>query len=190
MKKMFFTGVIFMALTLNIKAQVDHDYNPNDIEPGKGSKLTNDQVPASVLEAMKVDFALDKPQTWTKFPYALKEYGWVYDKGAASVQPDRYEVTMKTTDGVDLYAVYSKDGTLVTTKESFVNVPLPASVKEKLDNSKYKDWTIIGNQELIRYYYDKNSVDQHFRITVTKGDVIRTISFNYQAKAGEDLHKK
>jgi len=188
MKKLFVTGVIIMAVSLYAVGQVDHDYNPNDVVPVEGNKLTNDQVPASVLKAMTVDFALDKPETWTKFPYALKEYGWVYDKDASSVHPDRYEVRMKTPEGHDMYAVYSKEGTLIATRESFVNVPIPPPIREKLANSIYKDWTIIGNQEVIRYYYDKNSVDQHFRITVNKGDVTRTISFNDQAKA--ESHKK
>ena len=172
-----------MAFSFYAIAQVDHDYNPNDVVPAEGSKLSVDQVPASIIKAMKTDFSLDDPITWTKFPYALKEYGFVYDKAAADVKPDRYEVRMKTSDGSDLYAVYSKEGTLIATREVFLNSTIPASVKEKLANSIYKDWAIVGTKEIIKYYYDKNSVDQHFRVTVQKENVKRTISFNYQATA-------
>jgi len=176
-----------VALSFNMLAQVDHDYNPNDVVPAEGSKLSVDQIPAVVLEAMKVDFSLDDPLTWTKFPYALKEYGFVYDKDAANLKPDRYEVRMKTTNGDDLFAVYSKEGNLIATKEIYINSAMPASVKEKLANSVYKDWAVVGTKEVIRFYYDKNNVDQHYRVTVEKDNVRRTISFNYKKSADERI---
>ncbi len=190
MKKSVYTVIILLALTINVIGQVDHDYNPNDVVPATGSTISPTQVPISVINAMKVDFKLDDPGTWTKFPYALKEYGWVYDKDASSVKPDRYEVTMKKADGTDLFAVYSKEGTLIATREIFVNRPLPESVKEKLANSIYKDWAVVGNKEIIKYYYDKNSVEQHYRITVTKDNVKRSISFNFQANADDLTQEK
>jgi hypothetical protein len=62
--------------------------------------------------------------------------------------------------------------------------PIPQSVKESLANSQYKDWTVVGNKEVIRYYHDNDisSVEQHYRITVEKDKVKRSISFNYQNK--------
>jgi hypothetical protein len=183
MKKLFVTGLVLMAFVLPLVAQVDHDYNPNDTVVGNGSVLTKDQIPATVLKAFSVDFDMSDPATWTKFPYAIKEYGWVYDKGASNVTPDRYEVSIKTKKGDDLSAVYSRDGNLISTREEFVNVSLPPSVRESLSNSKYKDWTVVGSTEIIKYYYDKNSVDQHFRLTVEKDKVRRSISFNYQGQS-------
>jgi hypothetical protein len=183
MKKLVIAGVIFMALSFQMMAQVDHDYNPKDVMPATGVVIPSSQVPQSVLQAMKVDFNLADPQTWTKFPYAIKEYGWVYDADATGVKPDRYEVSMKTDNGSDLFAVYSNDGNLIATREVLMNKPLPESIKEKLAKSAYKDWAVVGDKEIIKYYYDKNSVDQHFRITVEKNNVKRTISFNYEAKA-------
>ncbi len=180
MKKLFFTGFFLISFVFPILAQVDHDYNPNDVVPSTGQSLTTDQIPVAILNAAKKDFDISNPETWTKFPYALKEYGWVYDKGASSVKPDRYEVTMKTNNGDDLSAVYSKDGILIATREVNYNAPIPASVLESLSNSIYSDWKVIGGKETIRYYYDKNSVEQHFRVTVQKDNVTRSISFNYQ----------
>jgi len=187
MKKLFFASLLLTTFVFRIEAQVDHDVNPNDVVPAPGEKLNNNQVPPVVLKAMLVDFSIDKPETWTKFPYALKEYGWVYDKDAASVRPEHFEVKMKTSDGDDLFAVYSSDGRLIQTREIFLNVDLPVEVKAKLADSQYKDWTIVGNREIIRYYHDKNAVEQHYRITVAKGETERTISFNYQANANKPL---
>lgn len=189
MKKLVIAGFIFMALSFQMMAQVDHDYNPKDVIPASGVIISSSNVPPSVIKAMKEDFKIEDPQTWTKFPYALKEYGWVYDADASDVKPDRYEVSMKTDNGSDLFAVYSNEGKLIATREVFVNKPLPENIKEKLANSIYKDWTVVGNKEIIKYYYDKNSVDQHFRITVAKDNVKRTISFNDEA-ASSSKNKK
>jgi hypothetical protein len=183
MKKFFITGLAIIAFAIPTMAQVDHDYNPNDVVPLPGPKLNNDQVPSSVIKAASTDFDLKNPETWTKFPYALKEYGWVYDKAASDVKPDRYEVSMKASNGDDLYAVYSTEGVLVATREVNNNAPVPASVMESLRKSQYKDWKIVGNKEIIKYYHDKKSVEQHFRVTVEKDNVKRSISFNYQANA-------
>lgn len=45
-----------------------------------------------------------------------------------------------------------------------------------------KTGKIVGNKEIIRFYHDhdKSSVEQHFRITVEKDNVRRSISFNWQ----------
>lgn len=182
MKKFILTVLVFVVFVIPIMAQVDHDYNPNDREPKPTILLTKDQVPTVVAKAMNTDFNLKNPETWTRFPYALKEYGWVYDSvGASNLTPDRYEVTFKTDDGHDMSAVYSSKGDLVATREVSENALLPAAVKKELDNSKYKDWTVIGNKEIIKYYHDKKSVEQHFRVTVAKDNIKRSISFNYQA---------
>jgi hypothetical protein len=183
MKKFLITCLVSLAFVLPCLAQVDHDYNANDLIPVSGMSLTIDKIPVAVVNAARADFDLGNPQTWTMFPYALQGYGWVYDKGASDVKPDLYEVTWKSKKGNDLYAVYSANGNLIASRELLRDVLVPPSVQKSLANSKYKDWKIVGDKELIRYYHDKNSVEQHFRLTVEKDNVKRSISFNYQAKA-------
>ena len=182
MKKLFFTCLISLALVIPSLAQVDHDYNANDREPIVKATILKEQVPEAVRKAVSTQFDKNNPLTWSKFPYALKEYGWVYDVGAADLKLDRYEVTMKTSEGNDLWAVYAANGDLIETREMSVNVPVPAYIREELANSKYKDWNIVGNKEIIRYYHDHNnsSVEQHLRLTVEKDNVKRSISFNFQ----------
>jgi hypothetical protein len=182
MKKLLFTGFAFIVFAFPTIAQVDHDYNPNDKIPVAGANLSKEQVPASILKALSTDFSLNDPLTWTKFPYTLKEYGWVYDSaGTSDIKPDRYQISMKTNSGHDLFAVYSAEGNLIATREVSVDVPLPLSVKQKLAKSIYKDWKIVGNKEIIKYFHDKKYVEQHFRVTVAKDNVKRTLSFNYRA---------
>lgn len=180
MKKLLISFLGLIAFVLPTIAQVDHDYNINDRVPVVTATLTPAQIPAAIIKAVNTEFSMNKTISYYKFPYVLKEYGFVYDVGASDLKPDRYEVTMKTTNGEDLEAVYSAEGNLISSREMSTNVPLPSSVKEALSNSQYKDWTVVGEKEIIRYYHDRNNVEQHFRITVEKDNVKRSISFNYQ----------
>lgn len=184
MKRIIFSLIFTGALTVPMIAQVDHDHNVNDMVPVVNATITKDQVPAAVLKAVNNQFDKNNVLTWSRFPYALKEYGWVYDVGASEIPLNRFEVTMKTNKGDDFWAVYNADGELIETREMSTNIPLPPSVQEKLSKSQYKDWNVVGNKEIIRYYYDNNmaSVEQHFRITVEKDKVKRSISFNNQVK--------
>jgi hypothetical protein len=182
MKKFFTTCLALLGFVLPSLAQVSHDFNPNDREPVISTTITKDQVPAAVLKAVNVQFSKDNPLTWSKFPYALKEYGWVYDVGAANLKLDRFQVTMKTSNGNELYAIYTPGGQLIETREMSTNVAIPPNVMAEFSKSQYKDWKIVGNKEIIRFYHDGNnsSVEQHFRITVEKDNVRRSISFNWQ----------
>lgn len=184
MKSLFCTIVGFVAFLLPSAAQVSHDYNAADYEPFITTTITKEQVPPAVVQAVKAQFNQNDPLTWSAFPYALKEYGWVYDIGAENLKLNRYEVTMKTNKNSDLWAIYTNEGELVQTREMSKDIDIPASVMEKFKNSQYKDWNIIGNREIIRFYHDhqrnKNNVEQHFRITVEKDGVKRSISFNWQ----------
>ena len=181
MKKLLSSCVALIAFVLPSMGQ-SHDFNANDVEPSVVTKITKEQVPAAVVNAVNVQFDKNNPLTWSKFPYALKEYGWVYDVGAGDLNLDRYEVTMKTTKGNDLWAVYNNKGELIETREMSNNIAVPVSVMNELLKSKYKDWAVVGNKEIIKFYHDgnKNKVEQHFRVTVEKNGVKRSISFNWQ----------
>ncbi|HEY5470797.1 MAG TPA: hypothetical protein VIK07_09765 [Bacteroidales bacterium] len=182
MKKLFFSGLALIAFLLPTLGQ-DHDFNTNDAIPVVNTKITKEQIPAAVVKAFNTKFNISEPQTWSKFPFALKEYGWVYDIGAADLKPERYLVNYNTKNGDDFSAVYSAAGNLIESREASKNVPMPVSVQEALSKSKYKDWAVVGDKEIIRYYIDNdvNNVEQHFRVTVQKDNVKRSISFNYQA---------
>ena len=187
MKKLLITCIGLIALILPVLAQVDHDYNLNDRVPIVNTTITKDLVPAAVVKAVNTQFDKNNPLTWSKFPFALKEYGWVYDAGAADLKLDRYEVTMKTSAGSDLWAVYAANGDLKETREILTNAPVPPAVMAALEKSQYKGWNIVGNKEIIRYYHDSDitKAEQHFRITVEKDNVKRSISFNYQGAPGK-----
>jgi hypothetical protein len=182
MKKLLVLCLVFSGFLFPLLAQVDHDYNVNDRVPIANVTITKEQVPAAVLKAAQTQFDMGNPMTWSKFPYALKEYGWVYDVGASDIKLDRYEVTMKNKEGHALWAVYSANGDLVESREVSNDVAMPANVQKALQNSQYKDWKVVGDKEIIKYYYDhdKANVEQHFRITVEKDNVKRSISFNFQ----------
>jgi len=182
MKKLLVSVLALTGFLFPLLAQVDHDYNPNDRVPVVNQRITKDQVPAAVLKAVNTQFDKANPVTWSKFPFALKEYGWVYDVGAADLNLNHFEVTMTTPTGADLWAVYSDKGDLIETREVSKNVPLPRVAQEALAKSQYKDWKVVGNKEVIRYFHDHDAskAEQHLRVTVEKDGVKRSISLNYQ----------
>jgi hypothetical protein len=184
MKRSLVFMATILALVLPSAAQVSHDFYVGDREPVVTATLTKDLVPAVIINAVATQFDKSNPLTWSKFPYALQEYGWVYDIGAENVNLDRYEVTMKTDKGNDLWAVYTNKGELVETREMSTNIAIPADIMEKFQNSQYKDWKIVGNREIIKFYHDhsldKSKIEQHFRINVEKDGVKRAISFNWK----------
>jgi hypothetical protein len=184
MKKVFILMGLMFVQVIPLVAQVDHDFNANDMVPVVNATITKDQVPAAVLKAFNNEFNTNDPVTWSKFPFALKEYGWVYDVGAAQIPLNRYEVSMKTGKGNSMWAVYNAEGELIQTREVSNDIPTPRSIQIALDNSQYKGWKILGNKEIIKYYHDHDmsKVEQHFRLTVEKDKVTRSISFNYQNK--------
>jgi hypothetical protein len=184
MKKLLFTLFALGGIIFPLSAQVDHDFNINDIVPVVSTTITKDKVPAAVVNEAVKNFDINNQVTWSKFPYALKEYGWVYDVGASDIVLDRYLVQLKTKEGHDLWAIYSANGDLVESREIASNVSVPDNVKTKLANSQYKDWKIVGDKEIIKFYHDHNinSVEQHFRVTLEKGNVKRSVSFNFQGK--------
>ena len=184
MKKLAFSILALFGFLFPLLAQVDHDYNPNDREPIVNAVISKDQVPAAVVKAAQVLFDPNNSATWSRFPYALKEYGWVYDVGASGLKLDRFEVAMKTKKGDNLWAVYTSDGELIESRETANNVALPSNIQEAFSKSQYKDWKIVGDKEIIRFYHDHNNknVEQHFRLTVEKDNVKRSISFNLQGK--------
>jgi hypothetical protein len=179
MKKFLVSVLAFSGFLFPLLAQVDHDYRISDIIPVEALTLKKEQIPPSIIKAVSTDFSSGQALTWGKFPYNLENYGWVVNKDAATEKPDHYEVYIKAKDGSDVYAVYAPDGTIIQSRSLYKNISLPAVVKDRLSKSQYKDWTVIGDREIIRYFNEKKNEEAHFRVTVEKNNVRRSISFNY-----------
>jgi len=179
MKKLLVSVLAFLGFLFPLLAQVDHDYRLNDIIPVESLTLKKDQIPPAIVQAVNKDFSTGQAVTWGKFPYTLENYGWVVNPDAAGEKPDHYEVFIKAKDGSDVYAVYAANGTIIQSRSLYKNIALPAVVKDRLAKSQYKDWTIVGDKEIIKYLNDEKDVIQHFRVTVEKNNVKRSISFNY-----------
>jgi len=186
MKKLLFTLFALTSFLLPSFAQDAGNTNqPYEVVvPDKGFVLKRNQVPLSVQKARNIDFKVDEPITWTKFPYTLKDFGWEYDE--SGTKADYYHVTMKDSKGKMIYAVYSSKGDLIATKEETTNAKLPAYVLESLAKSKYKDWTIVGNKEVVQFFNKKKSVKQFIRLTIAKDNEIKHINFNYEGAVDKE----
>jgi hypothetical protein len=180
MKKLIVSLIAIAGIILPLRAQVDHDQNGDETFPRESLVLKKDQIPANIVNAVNNDFANGEAFRWGKFPFVLEKYGFVIAKGTENQKPDYYEVNIKTKDGSDIYAVYSSDGTIIQSKTIRKNAALPLSVTQSLAKSQYKDWTIVGDKELIKYYNSKKDVEEHFRVTLEKNNVKKTVSLNYK----------
>jgi hypothetical protein len=180
MKKFLVSVIALSGFLFPLLAQVDHDARENDIIPVESLTLKKEQIPQAIVKAVAVDFATGQPVTWGKFPFNLENYGWVVNNDVTGQKPDHYEVLIKAKDGSDVYAVYTADGTIIESRSMYKNIPIPTEVTASLAKSQYKDWTIVGDKELIKYYKDRKNVEEHFRLTVQKNNVKRSISFNYK----------
>jgi len=179
MKKLFVSILAIGGFFLPVFSQVDHDFSESDKIPVESLVLKKDQIPSAIVKAVSTDFINGQPVTWGKFPYVLKDYGWIINPDANVTTPDQYEVLIKAKNGSDIYAVYKPDGTILESRSLYKNVPLPSTVKDRLAKSQYKDWGVVGDKEIIMYYNGKKDVREHFRLTVEKNNVKHAISFNY-----------
>jgi len=183
MKKLLIFLMLIPGMLTSLLAQVDHDYSANDREAVVNETITKDQVPAAVLKAVNIRFDKNNPLTWSRFPYELKEYGWVYDINTKKQPVNHYQVTMKTATGDNFWAIYDAAGNLIQTREVSKNISLPAYVTDALGKSQYKDWKVLTDKEIIKYYHsqDGTDVEQHLRLTLEKNNVKKAVSFNYRA---------
>jgi hypothetical protein len=180
MKKLILSILAFTGFLFPLLAQVDHDQNENEGIPTESLILKKDQIPESVVKAVNSDFKNEEAFRWGKFPFVLEKYGWVIAKGKENQKPDYYEVEIKVHDGSEIYAIYSPDGTIIQSKTIRKNAALPYSVTQALAKSQYRDWTVVGDKELIKYYNSKADVEEHFRVTLEKNNVKKTVSFNFK----------
>jgi hypothetical protein len=180
MKKLLISLLAFSGFLFPLLAQVDHDQRENDVIPVESLTLKKEQIPDAIVKAVINDFATGQAFRWGKFPYALEKYGWVVNQDEIGEKPDHYEVNIKAKDGSDVYAVYTPDGTIIESRTIRKNASLPTSVQEALAKSQYKDWTVVGDKELIKYFNTRKDVEAHYRVTVEKNNVKKSISFNYK----------
>ena len=182
MKKILVTVLAFAGIIFPLTAQVAPDYLNSDIIPVESLTLKKDQVPPAIAKAVSTDFKTGQPLTWSKFPYALKNYRWTLVPASESEKPNLYEVEIKTNEG-NVFAIYKPDGTILQSRLSFTNAPLPETVITALEKSQFRDWKIVGDKELIDYNKDKGNVLEHFRIYVKKDNMKHSISFNFKEPA-------
>lgn len=184
MKTIFITLALTFAFVLSSEAKMTKDLNNEESEPIVSAKLDKSEVPAAVVNAVDTHFDRNNPTTWTRFPASLNEYGWVYDFGGEEII-ERYEVTMKTDRGSDLWAIYSSSGELLQTREVLTNRSIPKDIMDQFLASQYNDWNIVGNREIVKFYNDNNrdrtKIAQDFRLTVEKDGVRKNLSFNWKS---------
>ncbi len=184
MKRLLFTLTFLAVLVLPMLAQASDDAYLSDLIPIVKARIEKDQVPPAIVKAVNIRFDKANPLTWSRVPFELKDFGWVYDINSSEIKPANYEVMMKTTGKSDLMAIYGENGDLQQTTQLSRNVPIPRYIQEAIATGEYKDWTVTSDREFIKFYRGKGNIaaDQHFRVTLMKDNKRKNLAFNYEAR--------
>lgn len=73
-------------------------------------------------------------------------------------------------NGNEFRAVYNSQGILIHAKSVSRNIPTPGYIMKYLATSKYKDWVVVANKEVVKHYYQNNvpMVKLSFRLKFRK----------------------
>ncbi len=182
MKRLIVTClVIFFCLYPVFPQELDPEDEPAEEAPVATLILKKDQIPTEVQKSAGKDFTYGVPVQWSNFPYLFQKYGWtVVTEGSEDVKPDRYAVTIKTKGGGTFDAVYTANGKLLRSREILKDGPLPQVVETSLNESKYKNWKVFADKELIRDF--ENQGLKHYVVKVKNGNEKKALYFDEQGK--------
>ena len=187
MKKMLFVLIILASFASLVIAQSDQYATQSEYVAVVTSRIPGDVLPPAISNGVNTRFDKNNPLTWSKLPYKLQEFGWVYEVGAPENKLSRYEVSMTTSAKGYITGLYNADGELVETRERSKNIPVPRYIMEALFESPYKDWKVVGNKEVINFYQNKDNpnAEQNFRLNIEKDNVRKKLAFKYEASTGK-----
>jgi hypothetical protein len=140
--------------------------------PVAREELKKADIPNAVVTTVARDFKDYVPAKFSAFPFDFQKYGWVVNTKVPG-NPDQYEVNLVTSDGSYMDAVYSSTGDLIRYRKIIKNEALPFTVTQSIAKSDYKDWTIVGDKELISS--NMKDVVDHYIVRLKKGNQTRHV---------------
>ncbi len=146
--------------------------------------LKKGDIPPNIITAADKLFEGMKQVAWGKFPYQLKDYGWVVDKDY-KLPIDHYEVQFKAKDGSDIYAVFEANGELVRYKVINRDAAPPRVIMNNLEKGPYKDWKIVG--DVMRVVSNQKKVVEHYAIKVSNNGMTKNLYFT---KTGDAITER
>ncbi len=178
MKKMYFSLMFLLVFMSPMFAQTI----PADTEeqiPVEDLTLKKGNIPVDVLKAADEMFKGSTQVKWGSFPYELKNYGWVVDRDYTG-PVNRYEIFLKSTNGSDIYAVFTAKGELLRYRTIDKNAPVPPAIQKAIANTEYKSWKIVGDTEIIKD--TQNKVAEHYAVKLANGSRTKRLYFTPDGK--------
>lgn len=183
MKKLFIKSFILLAFV--VPAQAQTDFPVLDYARVITAVIPGDQVSDEVLSSISFEFDRNNPVTWSKFPFSMADYGWVYDMGEENNNLNHFVVTMKTNKQDDYWAMYSKNGELLESREISRNISIPSHIRDEFAKSEFNDWKIVETKESVRFSHDhdfnKSLVKHQFRLTVEKDGDQKSLKYSWKS---------
>jgi hypothetical protein len=169
MKKLILFLISSLILFFPVIAQEVTEEVPEEV-----FTLKRGNIPQAVLKTADEFFKGATQIKWGVFPNELKSYGWVKNKNY-NEPIDHYEITMNSSNGSTVDAVFESTGELIRYRTVTKNVPPPSVIMKAIINSPYKDWTIIKDTEIIKDY--QNKIAEHYAVKLEKGNQKKTLYY-------------
>lgn len=183
---MLFALIALAAINFSVIAQSSQYSSSGDYVAVVAASIPGDELPPQISHSVNLRFDKNNPLTWSKFPYKINDFGWVYEVGPQEDKLSRYEVTMRTSSGGYFYGYYNAEGDLVETMERSKDIPVPRYIMVALYETPYRDWKIVGNREVVNFYQNTSDpvAEQHFKLIVEKDNKRKRLAFNYDVNTG------
>jgi hypothetical protein len=182
MKKLIVKSMLLLGILIPVQAQ--NEFLIADQQPVIKASIPASQLPSEVLETVSIKFDRSNPGTWSKFPLAMADFGWVYDMGNENSPLEHFEVKLRTTREADYWAKYTKAGELIESREETKNAVIPTEIMKEFKSGDFGDWKIIESNEIVRFNHDPvfrtADVKYQYRLTVEKDGNRKSIPFNFR----------
>ncbi len=142
-------------------------------------KVKEAEIPVSVVESFKKDFAGGQAQEWDIVPAAIvgEEYVVTGYDNLDGEKPTSYAVILKGTNTRG-EALYDKNGKLKYSKEVIKDTALPVAIRNAV-MEKYPGFAFIKDQETIK---EGRSNFIHYRVVISKDKEKKALAVNENGK--------
>jgi hypothetical protein len=141
-------------------------------------KVSQDNVPLKVKIAAVNDFGNDhKPIAWVNNLSIWDTSDWAQSTNIENQDVYFYSIHTQTSSGSSLDAEYTPDGKLSRSREYVKNFVPSHDVLVALQNSEYKDWSIIKDF-FLRKLALNGSEKERYTLVMKKGKEKKTILFD------------
>lgn len=139
-------------------------------------EIKKEQVPTAIINALQIDFPTWNIENtkWYADNQEVQEWAPLIDE-----KVNRY-IVEASGQNYKIHAVYNNRGKLRYSRTIIKDTALPRPILTRLaSDEEYKEWTLTGNQEVIRNFKEDTQV---FKVYLEKDGEKKMYRFNRQGE--------